>query len=114
MESQATLNRLPKTFFSDNTKLNLLKSVSDLILSPNNYHLKETLKHLYDLSDFYHIELHSSEDEEVDDINKCLMNGIAEIISNKRGYVELLPQMYGLVTKYAGEKELVSEPMLVD
>ena len=96
-----------KTFKdTDITKIQLLKAVSELLLSPDNNNLSGAIKYLAILAKTFRIELRQIKLDTKTDINKALLYKLSEIIQNKHGYIELLPETFELIKQFAKKYNL--------
>ena len=100
-----TINEfIRKQKFSKNTettKLNLLKSVSDFLISPKKDNFKTVIKYLSILANTYHIDLINSKSQTIKTNKNELLNNIGKLIQNKSGYMNILPETYKMIVSYA-------------
>ena len=88
----------------DKAKLQLLNSVTNLLLSFSKESLSETLKFFAILAKTYHIEMSRTKSEFPKNITKAILYKMSEIIQNKEGYAKLLPELYFLIKYYEKKK----------
>ncbi len=92
---------------TENIKLHLLKSVSELLLVPKPEHLKPVIKYLSILANSYHVNIKSSvKAQKFKNIDKTVLNKTSELIKNESGYKILLPEMFKIVVSFAKSKSI--------
>ena len=92
---------------TDNIKLYLLKSITELLLMPKHDNLKQVVKYLSILSNSFHINLKISlKTNKITDIETKLLNKTSEIIKNNKGYSILVPEMFKIIIVFAKSKDL--------
>ena len=86
------------------TKLQFLKSVSELLLTPNPENLKLTIKYLSILANSYHVTIKPLKATKSKYIETVLLNKVSEIIKNEYGYMQLIPETFKIIVSYAKNK----------
>jgi hypothetical protein len=106
MDLQTFINTQPKIEKTETTKLNLLKSIAELLLTGKQEHFKLVIKHIAILANSYHVPLrkNSQKPEKYGHIENTLLQKAAEIIKNDKGYQKLLPETFNLVLIFAQQK----------
>ena len=91
-----------KTDTPKKTKLQFLKSISDLLLKPTHENFKTTIKHLSILAKTYTVPIKDYKPQKTaKNIDKELLYKTSEIIKNHKGYIHLLPEVFKLLVSFA-------------
>jgi len=89
---------------TDKTKLQLLQAATNLLLSPSEEYYSGAIKFTAILAKTFHIEIKQKKIEGFKSIDKAILYKLSEIIQNKHGYIELIPEFYNMLKLYKKEK----------
>ena len=91
------------------TKLQFLKSISNLLLKPTHENFKTTIKYLSILAKTYSVPIRAIKAQVNKNVENDLLNKTAEIIKNHKGYNHLLPEIFKLLVNFAKSKNIKLE-----
>ena len=111
MNLRTYISKQQKVKDTNIVKLQLLKSIFELVLFPKYENLKTVITYFAILSNNFHIVI-STEIKNLPkktDIEKLLLTKTSELIQNKQGYKEILPEMIKIIIHFAKSKDIKLE-----
>ncbi len=108
MNLQTYISKQKTAKNTDTVKLQLLKSISEILLMPKYENLKQVIKYFSILSNSFRIPINTKFKNLPKDknIENLLLEKTSELIQNKHGYMNILPEMIKIIVSYAKSKNI--------